>query len=177
MIVEPQVLNADTLALAQHGDELYQIPEFMSWMYEPMDRIEPYMARYWAAYNVFETSSSGKRMRGRKGKKEKEQKALLEELIKEALGELVDNKWRLLYEARLRRQAALLHLAGRERDSSLVMAVATVLHPDSNIPVQEQPFLCAMMRVSIEQGPLRMMVESLGSGKPGSMPIDLLDGE
>src|SRR5947209_11621586 len=49
-LLAPHTLNADTLALAQHGDELYQMPEFTSWLYEPLARIEPYLARHCAAH-------------------------------------------------------------------------------------------------------------------------------
>ncbi|MBV9712484.1 MAG: hypothetical protein JO011_16385 [Ktedonobacteraceae bacterium] len=98
---------------------------------------------------------------------------MLESLITEALSDLVDDRWRLLYEARLRRQAALLRFAGRNSDVELLSAVATVLHPDSQVSVVEQAFPRTLMRISIEQGPLRMMVESLGTGDFSSMPIDL----
>ena len=97
----------------------------------------------------------------------------MEALITEALTDLVDERWRLLYEARLRRQGALLRFAGRDGDVSLLSATAAVLHPASQVPVLEQPFPRALMRLSIEQGPLRMMVESLGSGDFSSLPIDL----
>ncbi|MBV9712868.1 MAG: HEAT repeat domain-containing protein, partial [Ktedonobacteraceae bacterium] len=50
-ILEPQTLNDEILTLAKRGDEVYQMPEFLSWIYEPPERVEPYMSRYWAAYN------------------------------------------------------------------------------------------------------------------------------
>ncbi len=170
-------LNEETIALAQRGGELYQIPEFMSWMYDPLEQIEPYIARYWSTHHVFD-GSSGKRTRGRGARKaapkEHEQNTLLEDLVSEALDKLVDDKWRLLYETRLRRQAALFHFTDRQEQVPLMQAVATVLHPDSHIPVREQEFARTLMRISIEQGPLRMMVETLGSGQPG-LPINLFD--
>jgi hypothetical protein len=175
--LEPRALDSETMALAQHGDELYQMSEFISWLYEPTERVEPYMTRYWNAYNLPEASTS-RRSRGRKDKqKDQEQKALLEALISESLKELVDDKWRVLHEQRLRRQAALFHFADRERETALTSAVAALLHPSSNVPAQEQPFLRAMMRISIEQGPLRMMVESLGAGNLGAIPINLFGEE
>jgi hypothetical protein len=176
-ILEPHALDDETLALAKRGDEIYQMTEFLSWIYEPPERIEPYMSRYWAAHTVLETSPTGKRPRSKGGRKtkqkEEDQKLMLEALITEALTELIDDRWRLLYEARLRRQAALLRFAGRDSDVALLSATATVLHPDSQVPVIEQSFPRAFMRISIEQGPLRMMVESLGTGDFSSMPIDL----
>ena len=176
-ILEPHALDDETLTLAKRGDEIYQMTEFLSWIYEPPERLEPYMSRYWAAHNILETSPTGKRPRSkgvRKTKqKEEDQKVMLEALITEALTDLIDDRWRLLYETRLRRQAALLRFAGRDSDVALLNATATVLHPDSQIPVMEQSFPRTLMRISIEQGPLRMMVESLGTGDFSSMPIDL----
>ena len=169
-------LTPETIALAQRGDELYQMPEFM-WMFEPAIRLEPYVTRYWVVSNGFETTSE-KRGRSRKGKqKEQEKQAFLEELTSEALITLVDDAWRTLYEARLRRQAYLFQHTGREDAAALVSAVAAVLNPNSPIPLQEQAFPRALIRFSIEQGPLRIMVESLGSGNFDSFPIDFLGEE
>ncbi len=176
-ILEPRTLDDETLALAKRGDEIYQMTEFLSWIYEPPERVEPYMSRYWAVHNVLETSPTGKRPRSKSGRKtkqkEEDQKVMLDALVTEALTDLVDDRWRLLYETRLRRQAALLRFAGRDEDVSLLGAAAAVLHPSSQISVLEQSFPRALMRMTIEQGPLRMMVESLGSGDFSSMPIDL----
>src|SRR5262249_16914989 len=156
-LLAPRPLDDDTLTLAQHGDELYQMPEFTSWFYEPLTRIAPYMSRYWDT-NVFEAPRLGKgnhKRTERKGKLSRnEPNILLEALVTEALDELVDDRWRLLYETRLRRQAALFRFADREQDAAFVGAVAAVLHPNSQIAVQDQAFLRAMMRVSIEEFPL-----------------------
>jgi hypothetical protein len=180
-ILELRALDGETLALAKRGEEVYQMPEFLSWIFEPTERIEPYMTRYWTAYNIFESSPPGKRPRARGGRKakqkEEEQRLMLEALITEALNDLADDRWRSLYEARLRRQGALFRFAGRDADTSLVGAVAAALRPDSQIPVTEQAFPRAMMRISIEQGPLRMMVESLGSGNLDAMPLDLFTND
>ncbi len=182
MILEPLPLDDETLALAKRGGEIYQMPEFLSWIYEPTERIEPYMTRYWTAYNIFESSPTGKRSPrargGRRAKqKEEDQRLMLESLITEALQDLVDDHWRSLYEARLRRQGALFRFAGRDADTALVGAVASALRLDSQIPVTEQAFPRAMMRISIEQGPLRMMVESLGSGNLDAMPLDIFTND
>jgi hypothetical protein len=147
-------------------------------MYEPGESIAPYVTRYWNSNHVFDLSLQSKRARGRKGKQqEKEHNAQLEELISESLSDLVEEKWRVLYELRLRRQAALLRFAERDQDADLACAVAAALHPSSSIPPQEQPFLRAMIHLSIEQGPLRLMVESLGSGNLSAMPISLFSEE
>jgi hypothetical protein len=175
-LLAPRPLDDDTLTLAQHGDELYQMPEFTSWFYEPLTRIAPYMSRYWDT-NVFEAPRLGKgnhKRTGRKGRLSRnEANILLEALVTEALDELVDDRWRLLYETRLRRQAALFRFADREQDAAFVGAVAAVLHPNSQIAVQDQAFLRAMMRVSIEEFPLRLIATSLGIDKIDPMLVDI----
>ena len=95
-------------------------------------------------------------------------------MVDEAIHQLVDAKWRTLYEGRLRRQAALFAYAGRSQDADLVRAVAAVLHPNSSVPPERQAFLRAMMRFSIEQGPIRMMAAALESAPFGTGPLDLL---
>ncbi|GAC1392714.1 MAG: hypothetical protein NVSMB38_17190 [Ktedonobacteraceae bacterium] len=175
----PQTLDAETLALAQRGGELYNMNEFVSWMYEPLIAIEPYMNRFWEALQL--TESFPKRGgKGRRKTKPKAQNVPLEPLIDEALDAVIDDRWRLLYEARLRRQAQLFLLIKREQASRLAHAVAAMLHPASHIPVQEQPFLRSMIRLSIEQGPMRMvaeMAESLNLDGLGPMPFDLFDND
>ena len=173
------MLDADARALAQRGDELYRMSEFTSWLYEPVARIEPYLIRHWAR-DIFDTPSIGKRNRrgsGRKGKVlESERRERLEALVTEELNDLVDDNWRLLYEVRLRRQGALFELANREQDAALVSAVAAVLHPDSKVPVQEQAFLRAMMRISIEELPLRIIAASL-EASDSDASMNLLGGK
>ncbi len=176
-MLEPATLSSEMLQLAQRGAELYERQEFLSWMFEPLTSVQPYIDRYWSVHGLFEVSNTGPRSRGRRGKQnEQNQKILLEELVTEALGKLLNNKWRALYEARLRRQGALFQIAGRTRDVLLIRAVAAVLHPDSPVPVQEQSFLRAMMRYSIEQGPLRIMAEALEAGS-FSIPLDIFSEE
>lgn len=163
--------DASARETAQNGEELYSLTEFMSWLYEPIEKIEPYITRYWAAQNAFVTQPHGRRGRG----KNREQHHQLDQLVDEALEQLVDDNWRLLYEKRLRRQAALFDIVGRKDDVALIRAVAAMLHPDSGVPVKEQPFPRALIRLSIEQGPLRLMVESLRSGNLENFPLDLID--
>jgi hypothetical protein len=178
-MLAPRMLDAHTRALAQRGDELYRMPEFTSWLYEPVARIEPYLIHHWAT-SIFDTPPMVKRNRrgsGRKGKvHESERRERLEALVTEALNELVDDNWRLLYEARLRRQGALFELANRGQDATLISAVAAVLHPDSKISVQEQAFLRAMMRTSIEELPLRIIAASL-EASDADLSMDLLGGK
>ena len=145
--------------LAQRGGKLYDLIEFTSWMYEPLQRVEPYINRYWFGPTLARAS---KRATGKsKNTLPQERATLLETLTTEALQELVDAQWCLLYEARLRRQASLFQQIGRTHDAELCSAVASMLHPDSQVPFQEQPFLRQMMHFTLEQGPMRVMAENL----------------
>ncbi len=172
-MLEAQQPDQATIELARRGDELYQISEFMSWLYEPGEALDPYITRYWGENTPLDMLQAKRARKGaaRKGR-QKEKKALLEELVTEALKDLIDDKWRMLHAARLRRQAALFDFIGREDEVSLMRAVSAVLQPGAAVPIEEQSFPRAMMRLSIEQGPLRMMMESLTTGKVGSLPVD-----
>jgi hypothetical protein len=97
----------------------------------------------------------------------------MDEVINAAIVELIDEDWRALYEARLLRQAAILQFADRREDAALVQAVAAALHPTSPVAPQEQPFVRALMRYSIEQGPIRALAAALESGRLGPFPFDL----
>jgi hypothetical protein len=154
-ILEPIPLNPEVQALAQHGNELYQLTEFQSWMYEPIESMEPYVTRNLEAHDANES-----RFRRRRRQKAKQQ-SQLEALIDEAIDALVDAKWQLLCEARLRRQAALFQIVGREKDVALLRAVAALLHPDAGVPAREQPFVRSLINFTIEQGPMQLMLASL----------------
>jgi len=179
-ILEPQPLDEQVIALAQHGADLYHLSEFTSWLYQPTSDIDPYTTRYWSTYTVFEGSSS-KRGRTKKGKQKEQnqqnQQNILEDLISEAISNLLNDKWRTLYETRLRRQAAFFLATDREQEVALMRAVAAVLQAGSSVPLQEQAFVRAMMRISIENGPLRMMIEALGSGDLGPFPFNIFKSD
>jgi len=176
--LEPRSFNPDLTLLAQRGDQLYRMPEFESWLFEPLIDLMPYINRYWVIDNVFDMFTIGSAQPGRGRKKgqrsQKPRQPNLEALVSEALDTLVDDSWRTLYETRLRRQGALFLFAHRPDDAALVSAVASALHPASGLSVQEQPFLRAMMRASIESGPMRMMAEVLEAGDfdLGPVPMD-----
>jgi HEAT repeats len=177
--LEPIHLTPETEQLAmQRGDELINMVEFSSWLFEPFESLQPYINRYWTNFALAELShgNRGRRGRGRGGNKEisKEQQQFLEDAVSEAISNLIDEQWRTLYEVRMRRQGLLFEFAGRKKDVTLVQAVAAALHPNSGIPAQEQPFLRAMMRLSIQQGPIRMLAEALESGQLGTAPMSLL---
>jgi len=173
-MLEPRPYTADLAPLMQRGEDLYQMPEFSSWMFDSLDSLRPYINRYWSNPNVLlDDLGTTQRGRGRR-RKQSVSKTFLEDLVTEALTALVDDQWRTLYETRLRRQGALFQVVGRTKDVQLVSAVAAALHPESGVPVQEQSFPRAMMRLSIQQGPFRMMAEALESGRFGPMPMELL---
>ncbi|HLX40367.1 MAG TPA: hypothetical protein VKR42_07530 [Ktedonobacteraceae bacterium] len=173
-MLEMQPLTPEIELLAANGHLLYQFSEFSSWMYEPLEELGPYIDRYWANRSIFDGVRQSHRTRARKrSQREQKSQVSLESVIAEALNTLIDDTWRLRYEARLRRQGMLFKFADRNADADLVRAVASALHPNSGLPATDQPFLYTMMGLSIEQGPLRAMMEALEVGDFGSAPIDL----
>jgi HEAT repeats len=168
--LEPLPFSPALAQLAQRGNELLQLPEFESWTFEPFASIQPYVQSYIGAFNPAD-SSHGRRRKG--GQRMAVQKTNQETIVSEVLDQVVDDKWRLTYEARLRRQGALYQFVGRTDDASLVSAVAAALHPDSGLSVREQPFMRAFMHRSLGNGLLRMMAEALEGGSFGPLPLDL----
>ncbi len=187
--LEPVPLTPETRQLAmQQGDRLIAMAEFASWLFEPFENLQPYINHYWTRFarteafqNSLNNPQPGTGARGRKRGQgrgpldlSEEQQQLLEDTVSEAIANLVDEQWRALYEARIRRQGLLFKFAGRQQDVSLVQAVASALHPASGLPAQEQPFVRAMMRLSIQQGPLRMLIRAFEAGElTGPGPISL----
>ena len=165
IMLEPLSLTPDLAQVAQQGDELLQLREFESWTFEPFASIQPYVNSYIGAFSPVNSSRGRKRKGG--------QKANQETIVSEVLEKVVDDKWRLLYEARIRRQGALFQFVGRTDDALMVSAVAAALHPDSGLAPQEQPFLRAFMHRSLGNGLLRMMAEALEGGSVGSIPLNL----
>jgi hypothetical protein len=169
-MLEPLIYSPTVAQLARQGDELLQLPEFESWMFEPFSSIQPYVNSY------IESLAPRVPSRGRKRKGEQkveEQKANQEALVSEVLEKVVDAKWRELYAARLRRQGMLFQLVGRTDDAHLAGAVAAALQPDSGLAPQEQPFLRAFMHRSLGNGLIRMMAEALEGAPFSSLPINL----
>ena len=174
IILESQPFNAEVAQLAQHGDELYQLTEFDSWYFDPFESVKPYINLYLMSKST-SSSSRGRRRKG--GQRVEEQKTKQEAIVTEALEKVIDNKWRLLYEGRLRRQGALFQNVGRTNDARLVSAVASALHPDSGQPPQEQPFLRAMMHHTLEDGFVRLMAEAMESSPLRSAPFNFLSDD
>jgi hypothetical protein len=175
-LLDAHPFTLETATLAQRGDELYALSEFASWFYDPFANIRPYVGPYTSILGNMQPSS---RSRKRKGTQQKvdTHKADLEAIVSEALEKVIDAKWRLLYEARLRRQGALFQLVERAHDARLVSAVASTLHPDSGVPARNQPFLRAMMHRTLENGLLHLMTEAFENGPFGGLPLDFLSND
>lgn len=172
-ILQPLPYTAEAPLQAQRGDTLYALPEFNSWYYDPFDSVRIYVGRYSAALNRADAQARSRRRRAMS--KSGMAQAELDAIVTEALEATVDARWRLLYESRLRRQAALFVLIDRNDDAQLLRAVASMLHPDSGVPPQDQPFLRAMMHYTLENGLMRMLTEAIESaeGPFGKLPPDL----
>ena len=159
-MLDPVVFTPDLLQLANCGDELLNLQEFESWTFEPFESIKPYVNSY--------IEASGKINSSRLRKQREELKANLEKIVSDVLEKVVDDKWRLLYESRLRRQGALFLQIGREEDVQFVCAVSSALHPDFGLAPNEQPFLRAFMHRSLSSGLLRLIADSFQGGPLGS---------
>ena len=157
IILEPVVLTPDLLQLANRGNELLDLQEFETWTFDPFESIRPYINSYIAA--------SDKATRGRKRKGEL--KATPDTIVSDVLEKVVDDKWRLLYASRLRRQGALFQILGREQDAQLVSAVSAALDPDLGLAPKEQSFLRAFMHRSLSNGLLRMLAAAFEGGSFG----------
>jgi hypothetical protein len=180
-----QPFDDEMRALAQRGAELYGLKEFVSWFYDPISTLEPYMGRFADLIEPF-VKPAKRGSRGSRKPKTKNPEQQIDAFIDEVIVTHVDDVWRLLYESRLRHQAQLLQLAGSEQEARLTAAVASMLHPNSQVPPQNQPFLQAMISISLEQGPMVMLeqmaealdmkLEDLGKLPPGFFD-DELDNE
>ncbi len=135
-----------------------------------MERLHPFIELFWAKQPALPTAR-----RKRSLQKIQQSRSDLEEIVTEAIDALVDDQWQTLYVSRLLRQAALFALNGRAKDAELAQAVASVLRSPAPVPVTEQAFVRAMMRYSIEQGPIRMLAAAMESGRFG--PLNLLPEE
>jgi hypothetical protein len=161
IMLEPVVFTPDLSQLAKRGDELLNLQEFETWTYEPFESIKPYVNSY--------IEANGKINSSRLRKQREELKANLEKIVSGVLEKVVDDKWRLLYESRLRRQGALFQQIGHEDDAQLVSAVSAALHPDSGLAPNEQSFLRAFMHRSLSNGLLRLIADSFQDGSFGSL--------
>lgn len=173
-ILPPRPYTREIAQLAAHGDAIYRLPEFNSWYYDPFEKLQGYVLRYSGTLDTITQAQA----RGRKRKsasKAEHSRHTLELIVSEAIETSVDTTWRLLYESRLRRQAALFALIGRNEDAQLLSAAASMLHPDSQVPPQDQPFLRAMMHYTLENGLVRMLTQIIESGEGpfGKLPLNM----
>ena len=170
-MLEPLLYDEEIGQQAERGAELYKLPEFEPWLFEPFSNLHPYLTDYLTA----EALLTREEMLGRKSKKtskqQEAQKRERETLVDVILTKGVDTRWRLLYDTRLRRQAALFQLVGRSEEADLVSAVAATLHPDSGVPTAQQAFLRALVHRSLERGMIRMMAEMLENASLNASPL------
>ncbi|MGH2507478.1 MAG: hypothetical protein ACRDHZ_08765, partial [Ktedonobacteraceae bacterium] len=174
-MLEPQVYDEALGQLAARGDELYRLPEFEPWVFEPFAQLHPYVNEYLgpSAFPLSEhTPGTPGRKRKISNKQLEAQKREREALVDTVLEKTVDMRWRLLYDTRLRRQAALFQLLERTEDVDLISAVAATLHPDSGVSPQQQPFLRALVHRSLERGLIHMMTEMLETASLLSSPLN-----
>lgn len=172
-MLEPLHFDETVARLAARGDELYKLPEFEPWLFEPFANLHPYIHNY-LGLDSLPVHEPGKK---RKGAKQSEaQRREREALVDSILEKVIDTRWRLLYDTRLRRQAALFQLVERAEEAELISAVAAALHPDSGVLPQHQPFLRALVHRSLERGLIHMMAEMLEGASLQSSPLNLFNG-
>ena len=174
-MLDPVPLDEVSAGLAAHGDELYKLPEFDPWLFEPFASLHPYINSYLGIDHVAGTEATPGRKRKVTSKQSEAQKREREALVDTVLEKVIDTRWRLLYDTRLRRQAALFLLVGRTEDAALISAVAATLHPDSGVPPQNQPFLRELVHRSLERGLIHMMAEMLENASLRSSPLNFFN--
>jgi hypothetical protein len=149
-------------AYAIHGEELLELPEFTFWFYDPLDRIVPYITRYMEMFPPDFNIAQPEQLQ-LSHTQEQELTQGLDLLVEEALADLIDREWRLSYESLLRRQAAFFLQTDRGDVAQVIQGVAAALRPESSLPLQQQTFPRALLRLSLKHGPLRLMLEALRS--------------
>ena len=144
------------------GGELLELPEFSTWFYDPLDRIVPYITRY---MDMFPRNLNIAQLERLQLSPAQEEKLIqgLDQLVEEALDDLIDTEWRFTYESLLRRQAAFFQQTDQSGIAHVIQGVAAALHPQSPLPLPQQTFPQALLRLSIKHGPLRLMLEALRS--------------
>jgi hypothetical protein len=149
---------------AINGEELFKLPEFSFWFYDPLERIIPYITRYMAMFPRNFNIAQPERLQLSRTQ-EQELAQGLDLLAAEALEDLIDTQWRFTYESLLRRQAAFFLQTDHADVAQVIQSVAAALHPESDLPLQQQTFPQTLLRLSIKHGPLRLMLETLRSEK------------
>jgi hypothetical protein len=160
--MKPMPLMQLDSAYARYGEGLLELPEFTFWFYDPLDRIVPYITRYMEMFPPNFNIAQPERLQ----LSHTQAQALaegLDVLVEEALSDVIDTEWRLSYESLLRRQAAFFLQTDRADVAQVIQGVAATLHPQSSLPLQQQTFPRALLRLSLKHGPLRLMLEALRS--------------
>src|SRR6266699_5205032 len=85
MRLEAQELTPEMLQLAQRGNELYDLPEFSSWLFEPVAHIQPYIDRYWSQRTFTVLQTNARSSRRKNAQKQQQLQINLETLITEAI--------------------------------------------------------------------------------------------
>lgn len=174
-MLEPLPFDENVAQLAARGDELYHLSEFEPWLFEPFANLHPYINSYLGLEHFQGSELPSGRRRKSTAKQSEAQKREREVLVDSILEKVIDARWRLLYDSRLRRQAALFQLVQRAEDAQLVSAVASALHPDSGLSPQQQPFLRTLVHRSLERGLIHMMAEMMESASLRSSPLNFFN--
>ncbi len=174
-MLEPWHFDSETSRLAARGSELYKLPEFDPWLFEPFSSLHPYVHTYLNLSASHGLTAGTGRKRKTAARLTDAQKREQEMLVDSVLDKAVDTRWRLLYDTRLRRQAALFHLVGRQAEADLISAVSSELHPDSGVLPKDQPFLRTLVHRSLERGLVQVMAEMLENASLRSSPLNFFD--
>ncbi|HEX7736038.1 MAG TPA: HEAT repeat domain-containing protein [Ktedonobacteraceae bacterium] len=160
-MLEPLHYDEQTAHLAARGDELYKLPEFDPWMFEPFASLHPYVHNYLNLNAQHNLAPGRKRKNAPSARVSETRRREQEILVDTVLEKIIDTRWRLLYDTRLRRQAALFQLIDRHEEADLISAVAAALHPESGVLPKDQPFLRALVHRSLERGLIHIMAEMM----------------
>lgn len=160
--VKPLPVTQLDSAYAMQGADLIEMPEFSFWFYEPLSRLTLYITRYMQLFPPHFNVVQPERLQLSHAQEQALARGL-DLLVEEALPDLIDTEWRLSYESLLRRQAAFFQQTDRGNVAQIIEGVAAALHPASPVPLSQQTFPRALLRVSFKHGPLRLMLEALRS--------------
>jgi hypothetical protein len=158
--VKPMPLTQLGSAYARYGEGLLELPEFTFWFV-------PYITRYMEIFPPNFNIAQPERLQLSHAQAQALDEGL-DLLVEGALSDVIDTEWRLSYESLLRRQAAFFLQTNRADVAQVIQGVAATLHPQSSLPLQQQTFPRALLRLSLKHGPLRLMLEALRSERNNS---------
>ena len=131
----------ELLALLPQTDSLLAAPEFQRWLFDP-GLVAPYVDEWSHAPVKQHTTQDGRET--------------LDLLVGLAASDLIDEDYRKVLSARLRRQSWLLAKLGKQEPSRLAAAAAVGLDPLTGVPLQVHPFVKAMVLCSFVNAGLRV---------------------